>query len=350
MGLSFSCRPAMVQAMFPTRQQEIDDFKRRINLTEYAAVQGYVLDRKETSRNSVTMRGPGDDKIIIGRDANSGHWIYFSVRDDADNGTIIDFVQNRQRLDLGEVRKALRPWIGENPGPARRPSPEGFVGDVEPISRDLARIRAQFAAMRPVQGAHPYLEAERRIPAAVLADPRFTGKIFADRHGNAVFPHHDRDGLCGFELRNTRFKGFAKGGQKGLWYSAHTPGDRCLVITESAIEALSYHALHHPEGTRYFSIAGEMNPTQRQLLETAFLKLPPGASIRIATNHDAGGWHLAGEIKAIALATGRADLALIDSHPEREGTDWNDVLREGAGQGSKSGLDSHQDNVNLISI
>ncbi len=175
------------------------------------------------------------------------------------------------------------------PAPPRRPPQASFVGDVEPISRDLARIRAQFAAMRPVQGAHPYLEEERRIPAAVLADPRFVGKIYADKHGNAVFPHHDRDGLCGFELRNARFKGFAKGGQKGLWYSAPTSGDRNLVITESAIESLSYHALHSAEGTRYFSIAGEMNPVQRQLLESAFRKLPPGASIRMATNHDAGG-------------------------------------------------------------
>ena len=336
--------------MFPTREQEIDDFKRRVNLSEYAAALGYALDRKESSRNSVTMRGPGDDKIIIGKDAASHHWIYFSVRDDADNGTIIDFIQNRQQASLGEVRKALRPWIGENPAPPRRPPPEGFVGDVEPISKDLARIRAQFAAMRPVQGAHPYLEAERRIPAAVLADPRFAGKIFMDKHGNAVFPHHDRDGLCGFELRNARFKGFAKGGQKGLWYSAHGPGDRCLVITESAIEALSYYALHRSDGARYFSIAGEMNPAQRQLLEAAFLKLPPAATIRIATNHDAGGRHLAGEIKAIALATGRADLALIDSYPEREGADWNDVLREGAGQGSESGPDSDQNKVNLTPI
>ncbi|MBL8252456.1 MAG: DUF3991 and TOPRIM domain-containing protein, partial [Candidatus Competibacter sp.] len=187
-------------------------------------------------------------------------------------------------------------------------------------------------------------------PAAVLADPRFAGKIFMDKHGNAVFPHHDRDGLCGFELRNTRFKGFARGGQKGLWYSAHGPGDRCLVIAESAIEALSYHALHRSGDARYFSIAGEMNPAQRQLLQAAFLKLPPAASIRIATNHDAGGRHLAGEIKAIALATGRADLALIDSQPKREGADWNDTLKEAAGQGSEGGPDSHQDNVNLTFI
>ena len=317
----------MVRDMFPIRQQEIDDFKRRINLTEYAAAQGYVLDRKESSRNSVTMRGPDGDKIIIGKDANSGHWIYFSVRNDADNGTIIDFVQNRLQEGLGEVRKALRPWVGSSPQSTRRPASESFVGDVEPISRDLAQIRAQFAAMQPVQGVHPYLERERCIPAAILADPRFAGRIYIDRHGNAVFPHHDRDGLCGFELRNAAFKGFAKGGQKGLWYSAHGRGDPNLVITESAIESLSYHAIHRPEGARYFSIAGEMNPTQRQLLESAFLRLPPAATIRIATNHDAGGRHLAEQIKGIAVATGRADFALIDNHPEREGADWNDMLR-----------------------
>ena len=337
----------MVRDMLPTRQQEIDDFKQRINLTEYVAAQGYVLDRKESSRNSVTMRGPGGDKLIIGKDANSGHWIYFSVRNDADNGTIIDFVQNRLQEGLGAVRKALRPWVGSSPHLPRRPSPEGFVGDVEPISRDLARIRAQFAAMRPVQSAHPYLEQERHIPAAVLTDPRFAGRIYTDRHGNAVFPHHDRDGLCGFELRNTRFKGFAKGGQKGLWYSAPTSGDQNLVITESAIESLSYHALHSAEGTRYFSIAGEMNPVQRQLLESAFRKLPPGASIRMATNHDAGGRHLAEQIKAIALATSREDLALIDNYPEREGADWNDVLRAVVGQGRENGF-RHQTNVTLI--
>lgn len=66
---------------------------------------------------------------------------------------------------------------------------------------------------------------------------------------------------------------------------------------------------------------------QRQLLESAFLKLSPGASILLATNNDAGGKHLAEQIKGIALATGRDDFALMDSHPECEGADWNDVLR-----------------------
>ena len=200
--------------------------------------------------------------------------------------------------------------------------------DIEPINRDLAQIRAQFASMSPLAAPHPYLEQERRIPALVQMDQRFAMRIYTDPHSNAVFPHYDLEGLCGFEIRNTRFKGFAKGGRKGLWYSACSSGDHTLVITESAIEALSYHALHRPKATRYFSIAGEMSPTQPALLQAAFAKLPPSASLIIATNNDPAGKHLAEHIRAIATATGRDDLAILEHTPEGEGADWNDVLKD----------------------
>jgi hypothetical protein len=45
--------------------------------------------------------------------------------------------------------------------------------------------------MTPVGGAHPYLLIERPIPASVLADLRFAGRIRIDVRGNAVFPHID---------------------------------------------------------------------------------------------------------------------------------------------------------------
>ena len=38
------------------RTDELEVFKTRINLSEYAAAQGYVLDRKASSRNSAIMR------------------------------------------------------------------------------------------------------------------------------------------------------------------------------------------------------------------------------------------------------------------------------------------------------
>jgi hypothetical protein len=74
------------------RPEELEDFKSRINLSEYAAACGYRLDRKASSRNSAVMvRSPGD-KIIIALGADR-HWIYFSVGEDRDSGSIVDFVQ-----------------------------------------------------------------------------------------------------------------------------------------------------------------------------------------------------------------------------------------------------------------
>jgi hypothetical protein len=90
---------------------ELERFKAQINLSEFAASKGYALDRRESSRNSAVMRHPDSDKIIIAQNEN-GDWMYFSIRDDRDNGTIIDFLQNRGGGSLGQVRKTLRAWLG----------------------------------------------------------------------------------------------------------------------------------------------------------------------------------------------------------------------------------------------
>ena len=95
--------------------EELDRFKTDINLTEYAAHLGYALDRQASSRHSITMRRSSNgDKMIVSRN-NNGHWMYFSVRDDGDNGTIIDFHQRRTRDNLGETRKTLRDFMGLEP-------------------------------------------------------------------------------------------------------------------------------------------------------------------------------------------------------------------------------------------
>ena len=72
---------------------ELDRFKTEINLSQFAASRGYTLDKRESSRNSAVMRHADGDKIIIAREGQ--HWIYFSVSDDDDNGSVIDFVMRR---------------------------------------------------------------------------------------------------------------------------------------------------------------------------------------------------------------------------------------------------------------
>ncbi len=73
--------------------EELEAFKSSINLSEYAASQGFQMDRKASSHHSVAMRHDNGDKIVIKRNDN-GHWIYSSAIGSSGQGSIIDFVQH----------------------------------------------------------------------------------------------------------------------------------------------------------------------------------------------------------------------------------------------------------------
>jgi hypothetical protein len=72
--------------------------------------------------------------IIVARAAH-GHWVYFSVRDDADNGTIIDFSQHRKPgATLGHVVRELAAWSGAVN------VPRFDLPDLKPVYRDRAGV------------------------------------------------------------------------------------------------------------------------------------------------------------------------------------------------------------------
>jgi len=141
------------------------------------------------------------------------------------------------------------------------------------------QVEAEYQRMRDAI-PHAYLERGRRLPLALLSSERFAGRIRTDARGNAVFPHFDALGLCGYELKNWHFTGFAKGGEKGRWTSNTQPDDNRLVFAESAIDALSYAAMHPDQHTRYASIGGAPNPKQPALIAAAIARIPPGSEIR----------------------------------------------------------------------
>lgn len=315
--------------------RQLEAFKCEINLTEYAAGQGYRLDRRASSRNSAVMRRESDgDKVVIAR-GHDAHWIYFSVRDFADNGSILDFVMHRERCSLGGARQALMRWTGSGAragggAGAPRPHPDLFASELEPVSKDRAQVIVQLQRMKPL-AFHAYLEAERAIPRALLTSPRFAGKLRIDARMNAVFPHADQDGPCGYEIKNRAFTGFSRGGDKGLWVSAVRAGDTALVIAESGIDALSYAALHPEEGTRYASTGGALNPAQPALIAAAMQRIGQGGRIVLAMDNDPAGRGMAQTLVELVAQTGRSDLQVVQALPEPEGADWNDVLRGGAG-------------------
>src|SRR5215467_6963441 len=130
---------------------ELDAFKREIDLRQFAISLGYQMDRRESWRGSTVLRR-GGDKIVVKRNSN-GHYVFFSVREDKDHGTIIDFLQRRQHLNLGAVRKLLRPWIGRPATPMQFPA-------LEPTSSDRMRVECAYRGMADVS-SYPYLEQDR---------------------------------------------------------------------------------------------------------------------------------------------------------------------------------------------
>lgn len=324
------------------QDKELESFK-SINLTQYAASLGYILDKKRSSKTSAVMKLRGD-KVVIAIDSSDHHWVFFTVGNSFENGSIIDFVQKTMGGSLGVVRQELRPWVGGrkggisfDQGQSKDPvslsqqatpqfsssSSQDYVTDLKPTSKDRVQVVLAFEEMK-IAEKHTYLEYERLIPAELLSSPRFFSRVFEDKRHNAIFPHYDNDGLCGFEIRNKAFKGFCEGGSKGLWFSGANKHDKRLVIVESSIKALSYHLLFPDEQTRYASTAGKMNKIQPDLIRLAIGKMPEDAEIIIAMDADKGGRELSQELEEIIKSC--SELSIKIHTPETEGLDWNDVL------------------------
>jgi 5S rRNA maturation endonuclease (ribonuclease M5) len=318
-----------MEKLMENRNDELDQFKTRINLAEYAASQGYQLDRRESSRNSAVMRRESDnDKIIIATDTD-GHGVYFSVRDEQDNGSIVDFVQRRKGWNLGQTRKELRPWLGVEPMPV----PER-IKKPEPSSKDRQAAMGAFAQMQPQPaGGHPYL-LSRGINSETLADPRFVGMIRADQRGNAVFPHYDSHGLSGYELKNEDFTGFSRGGEKRIWHSANIGNAERVVVVESAIDALSHAQETGDHEAAYISIGGQPSPEQWAVLETALLnKQAQGAALVAGTDADVAGDVLAERIAELVPGIERQRPTAGDWNEQLERDDYDPAEPSGPSLG-----------------
>lgn len=297
---------------------ELEKFKTEINLTELASSYGYELDKKESSRASFVMRHQDGDKIIIATDRD-GHSIFFSVQDDRQHGSIIDFVKWKNEANLGQVRQILRRW---------RANPISFFPTAQKyqplrpksVTHDHTVTYAQWLRMRPYNCAHGrgYLE-KRGLTADTIST--FSERIGIDLYGNVTFRHDDLRSVTGWEIKNTAFTGFSGGGRKALFgCKVSFPQESTsplLVVAESAIDVMSYYQLN-PEPGFYFSFAGSLSTEQHDLLKYA-LNRYSNARVIAATDHDRQGEKFADIICLIRPDTVRAIPPI--------GKDWNDTLK-----------------------
>jgi len=152
-------------------------------------------------------------------------------------GGAIDLVMHVRQVGFGQALQWLERRFAGLTSPPPEPTP-----------------RAQRLALpAPVTGHWPrvehYLIQERKLPSTLLSPLVQSGTLYADARANAVFLLVASDATpVGAELRGTTaltWRGLAPGSRKdhGFFSLPSTPCE-AIVLCESAIDAISCHALH----------------------------------------------------------------------------------------------------------
>jgi hypothetical protein len=311
-----SFQPVGIEANSAT---ELEQFKVDINLAEFACNRfGYTVDAKQSSPNSIVLRKNDGDKLIVTKDLD-GHYVYFAPITPfvKDYGSIIDFIQVRMRVTLGQVRVLLREYQGTNYPYLTN---QNLVSQIQPVTQNTLSILKDYERFNQLSYS-AYLES-RGLRKEIYTSRRFAGKIRVDGKGNLIFPHFDKQGICGFELKNNNFKGFSRGSKKAIWSSNRSSNDERLVITEAVIDALSYHSLFGTEHTRYASTSGAFSETTKEMILVAVVALPVrNGTVILAYDNDAVGERNRGATHEILA---KSDVKVIDHIPRNK--DFNEDL------------------------
>jgi hypothetical protein len=219
-------------------------------------------------------------------------------------GGAIDLVMHLHQWGFGQALEWLENHFGTATILAWSPSPRSSLSLPTPSPEHLEAVRR-------------YLLKERHLPAALLDPLMGSGSLYADAQANAVFVLRSKlQEPVGAELRGTTtvsWRGMAPGSRKdrGCFAIPAASSLATTVLCESAIDAISCHALH--PHYRCLSTAGARpNPAWlAELVERA-------GQLYCGFDRDDTG-------EAMAQAMMTLYPAVQRLRPSRK--DWNDVLR-----------------------
>jgi len=151
-------------------------------------------------------------------------------------GGAIDLVMHLHGLGFGQALEWLERHLASVTVLPVSAPPRPPLRLPEPKAEHLAQVRR-------------YLCEQRRLPAARIAPLLEAGSLYADVRANAVFLLRDPHGHpVGAELRGTgpiAWRGMALGSRKDLGcFAMPATNLEAIVLCESAIDAISCHALH----------------------------------------------------------------------------------------------------------
>jgi hypothetical protein len=298
----------------------VQDIKKH-NLSQFAQdFYGFEPKKNSTAKNPCLANGK--DTIVIKRQQD-GNYTFWSPTSQ-NKGSVIDLVIWQENVSLKDACRIADEKITGHVQDVK----SGKTQAAKPIEPVKSFDRAKVEQLIPVK-SHKYLES-RGLDN--IDHGRFKDTVFTDKHHNAVFPHTNAAGeITGYAMKNTEFDGFSPGGSKSIWKSKQFKNDNQLVITESAIDALSYAKLMNKRdpqqffSTRFISTEGAFSPEVQEMLKNEIAAMPESVQVIAAFDNDDQGWKYAKELKSTCKEMERQ--CRIDI-PRVKGYDWNNVLEK----------------------
>ncbi len=304
--------------------QELEEFKQSINIADVAQDMGYEIDKKKSTRKVIVLKS-GGDVIIVSRNSN-GHYIYFNPNNQYDKGTIIDFVQNRTKKNLGQVRKILREYI--NKGTSIELEPSNLTNN--DIKEMMSKVDKFGNKWKEITSKEKVSFETRGISDNTIQNCEH---IYFDWDKDKFFcPVYNEFGICGILEMNDNMKDkyFQKGSIKGIWTDKKvTKNIKTIVITESVADSLSLKELQQAPDEEVLHIAtlGRMGNDAKETLKAIFKRLP-GAEIVIATDNDEAGENIAGEVLEIAKDAGIENINRLTFGEHKDANEYLQAIRE----------------------
>lgn len=275
---------------------EIDELRRRVDCRVLLEIAGWSLDgRTSTTRAAKYFKeiSPAAKEIVIVTHGGRG---WFDAQD-GKKGDVFALAQYLWKENFGQVRRRLRPLAGLEPKlagiTATKPG--------EPI--DAPEVWASRQPPKPGSPAWGYMLRDRALPAATLERALRAGILREGVYGTVWAAHRNAAGeVIGWEMRGPQWKGFSKGGTKGLCWIGRMATARRVCVAEAWIDMLSLATLEGwPEGTVYASTGGGYGPLTAEILAAV---VPRTARLVAASDTGRGGDLLAKRLQDLAASCG----------------------------------------------
>jgi len=301
------------------------DFRSQISIIELAISIGYKLNKRDGLKWPVLKDEISGDKIIIVNPQSTSNQGYFNPQDTKDKGTLINFVKNR----LG----SLFPYLNSK-------SEAGNINAVlyhyqNLFKTDVNNLVQEYSEKKfclpdgLLELKDPTYLFFRGIQSQTINNSLFKEKIFnvkLNGYDNIGFPFYNASGdTVGFELRNKQFKHVIGGTDRsvGIWHSNLPHTIEYVILTESPIDALSYHQLKGKNNSLYVSFGGSVTQGQLETLTSIILEANVNPELRIisAVDNDKMGRIYTEKFKEVFSEK------IIEDYPRLK--DYNEDLKKG---------------------